>query len=103
MARPLKAFTKAYDYIHPANGDRYSGLIEADSRAELEGQMQAELDASGGALTPANFTSPGVQLVVRVETALEAVNRKLAEANARLKAAGVPEVLLTKLDDEEMK
>jgi hypothetical protein len=45
-------YSARYDYVHPRNGNRYRGVIEAKDAAELKRLVQDELDASEGALTP---------------------------------------------------
>lgn len=88
----MKPFTCPYDYVNPETGTRVRGTIEADTRAELREHMQAEMDASAGALTPENFTSPALALPLERRRAPFVPVEKLDEANARLKAAGLPEV-----------
>lgn len=46
------AYSARYDYVHPRNGIRYRGTVEAKDSAELTRLVQDEIDASEGALTP---------------------------------------------------
>jgi hypothetical protein len=88
----MKAFTCPYDYVHPPTGTHVRGTIEADTLRELREHMQAEMDASGGALTPLNFVVPGdLRPLVSAEPPFVPIE-KLREANTRLRAAGLPEV-----------
>lgn len=88
----MKPFACKYDYVHPETGTQVRGTIEADTRAELREHMQAEMEASGGALTPENFTSPALASPLEARRAPYVPVEKLEEANRLLKAAGLPEV-----------